>query len=203
VLSFAERFLKEILSVGGGLMSVAGLVLGVVLWKVAPTTHVSLFSVLAVALPIGIGLVTLLIAFCLSTIHILKEIGGLDSANRVLPRVVRVEKTDNSILLLLESSSLFNTGLGVTLYVVKEKGFEASFGIGRVINVQENGMIQVEVSGFQPKNDLFVEKITKNDTKSLKQVLVKPHVMYDDVHTLMRPVEDALDAPIEMEGKAS
>ena len=77
-------------------------------------------------------------------------------------------------LLLLEPSKLFSYGVMVSTYFEND-GMEKLIGLGKVINIQENGKIQVLITHpLQYSEDW--DLIKKNDTLKLKRLFVKPTI---------------------------
>jgi hypothetical protein len=57
-------------------------------------------------------------------------------------------------------------------------------GVGAVINVQENGLIQVALIDVQESQGHVVQKLLNNDGDLLKRLLVKPTVPYIEYNIL-------------------
>lgn len=77
-------------------------------------------------------------------------------------------------LMLLSPSPIFSYDTVVAVYQRSDE-MEQLMGLGRVINIQENGMIQVLVIKDLGNADTWKE-LCSNDAKFLRHLLVKPNV---------------------------
>lgn len=83
---------------------------------------------------------------------------------------------DNSqLLLLLEPSDLFSFDSVVSIYKL-DNDFEQLFGIGKVINIQENGMIQVGLIEVIGSGSETFKKLANNDKELLEKMIIKPTI---------------------------
>ena len=94
------------------------------------------------------------------------------------PRNTKGE-AESQLICLLEPSDWFSYGLGVAFYYVNDDGFELLIGIGRVINVQDDGRIQVGVTRTIGGNDGVVAEIASGSKGKLERVRVKPSIPHD------------------------
>jgi hypothetical protein len=90
-----------------------------------------------------------------------------------------------TIILVLEASELFGVNILVTIYYNETLGvgdgevFERPIGVERVINVQQNGLIQVLLIAEVPSHADLWQRIRRRDPGALVQLVVKPSVFSD------------------------
>ena len=157
----------------GVLVSVVGIVTGILLWQMSPTATVRLMFVVPAAI-----VVTMIIAVLAGAVHAVWS-----NRRPAIPRVLyatqpKVE-AELQLICLLEPSDWFSYGLGVAFYYVNDDGFELLVGIGRVINVQDDGRIQVGVTRTIGGNDGVVAEIASGSKGTLERVRVKPSIPHD------------------------
>ncbi len=151
-----------------------GILLGFIFWFWKPTTSIPLSSFVPL---VFIGSV---LAITLGNAAYQNFIGS----KHVLPRVLTAQifPEGDSLLCLLEPSSLFSHDTLVSLYYLGESEFERLIGFGVVLNIQENGMIQIMVtSEIKSCPDIF-DKLRNNDSDALKKLRVKPSVTKAYLH---------------------
>ena len=157
----------------GVLVSVVGIVTGILLWQMSPTATVRLMFVVPAAI-----VVTMIIAVLAGAVH---EVWS--NRRPAIPRVLYATQpkgeTESQLICLLEPSDWFSYGLGVAFYYVNDDGFELLVGIGRVINVQDDGRIQVVVTRTIGGNDGVVAEIASGNKGKLERVRVKPSIPHD------------------------
>jgi hypothetical protein len=87
---------------------------------------------------------------------------------------------------VLERSSLFGVSIFVTVYYVEglERGrgevVERAIGIGRVTNVQQNGLIQVLVLREVPNHAELWQRIRNHEKAILSQIIIKPSIDFNE-----------------------
>lgn len=106
---------------------------------------------------------------------------ALGYAGKVLPRVRLVAHpsviySDVQAVLLLEPSDLFVGDSWVSVYLMQEQQYEVLIAIGRVLAVQQNGLIQVGIERAISPDAAIIEKLLGNDTRILANLIVKPNV---------------------------
>jgi hypothetical protein len=113
------------------------------------------------------------------------------SASQPLPRTRQVVVSDRaapaepSVILVLDRSPLFGFNILVTIYYSERldprRGdvFERVIGIGRVVNVQQNGLTQVLVLAELPRNADLWQRTRNREAATLAQLVVKPSVLFD------------------------
>jgi hypothetical protein len=102
-----------------------------------------------------------------------------------LPRTVdvveagaQVDDRAVALLLLLESSALFGAGVFVSVFQnerrSEERVLERLSGLGYVINVQADGLIQVQILAETPHQAEIWRRIRAREVSVLREVVVKP-----------------------------
>lgn len=104
-----------------------------------------------------------------------------EAASKPLPRVRLVKVPPTSYkgigaVLLLDSSELFATDTVVAIYHIEDEQYEALVGAGRVLTIQDTGLIQVGVTHFAPEYKDLMQRLLQNEVRALKSLLVKPHI---------------------------
>ena len=111
-----------------------------------------------------------------------------------LPRVVGVYcppaaegSAEEPITLIIGGSRQFGINFLVTVYyeerLVPVKGpiFERAIGMGQVVNVQENGLIQVLMLREVSNHAELWQRIRERDTAVLAGVVVKPSIDFNSI----------------------
>jgi hypothetical protein len=161
----------------GPLIAGLGLLLTAISWLVPLDTHaaVSLLAVVRWTVPmvvfVAMFLATLLYALVLG--RNMSQLPRVLYARGVFPSSGDGEAT----LLLLEKSELFGHDAVVSMYHLGEKGFEELAGVGHVLNIQEDGKIQVLIDNVVACHEIF-SKLAGNDATVLAKVRVKPSAPY-------------------------
>jgi hypothetical protein len=161
-----------------------GVISSIVLWSFRPDETIRLLWVV----PLCFGGIILVITFLSAAIEAYRM-------NRAaLPAVVSVKQPrkalgDESPVLVMQSSDLFSPDIVVAVYFSDADDFEEFIGIGAVINVQENGLIQVHVSHFLPGHDQMVRDLINNNAQALKKLRVKPYIPMSYMHGLGQGVQ--------------
>jgi hypothetical protein len=153
----------------GWLITVIGLPVAFVFWTVRPDSKVDFPLVLA-------------IGFC--ALGIICSLGhlaytSLQKLIRPLPRVLQGRAGGGNpprTICLLEPSPLFSHGSAVSFYCRNEDGFEILVGLGRVLNVQDDSKIQVEILKSLPGQEDVAKMIEQNEKNTLARLRVKPTV---------------------------
>lgn len=105
---------------------------------------------------------------------------GFKISKFVLPRVLMGKDTSSiegaMLLCLLELSELFSYDNLVSFYHLFDEGFEQLIGVGSVINIQEDGKIQVIMTQITHGNEEVVSKLKNNDASTLKKTIAKSNV---------------------------
>lgn len=96
------------------------------------------------------------------------------------------------VTLVLGRSSLFGVNILVTVYYIEGLGagqkhtFERVIGIGQVSNVQENGLIQVQVLREAPNHIELWQRIRNCERMILGQVTIKPSIDFHEAGVKVR-----------------
>ncbi len=111
-----------------------------------------------------------------------------------LPRAVSVYcpsaaegPTEAPITLLMGRSRQFGVNIFVTVYYEESLGtgrgeiFERAIGIGRVVNIQANGLIQVLVLRTMVNHTELWQRIRAREMATLSGVLIKPSIDFNSV----------------------
>lgn len=157
--------------VRGPVITIAAIVLPFLLWFWGPNIAVSLRWVL----PIGVLLFAVIVTMADAAYQ------SFTQTKRLLPRVIQGRHPypgleDVKALCLLEPSDLFSHDTLVSLYFVGDEGFEALMGIGRVVNIQEDGKIQVALLHVATGLEAEVQQLSQNDAAVLGRIRVKPNI---------------------------
>ena len=110
------------------------------------------------------------------------------------PRAVHAFASDQAspVTLVLGKSALFGVNIYVTIYYIESVSpgqdfvFERTVGIGRVINVQENGLIQVVVLREMPHHADLWQRIRSREMTTLGQVTIKPSIDFHEAGVEVR-----------------
>jgi len=166
--SFLSLIWSNFLRVQVVIIGSVSIVLAFLLWHSSPSKNIPL----GLVLPIGVLCVILILILGFAAHEAFKM------SKRVLPRVLLGRKSPPanqkaSILCLLEPSELFSYDALVSFYYIHE-GFEELIGIGRVLNIQEDGRIQVIMTHSRDAHEETVKKLGENNVDVLKKTIVKP-----------------------------
>lgn len=169
--SFWSLIWSSFLKTQGALIGVIAIALTVLLWLSSPNKSISL----GLALPIGL--------FCIILILTLGNAAyeSFKMSKRILPRILLGKEPPTQIqgakvLCLLEPSELFSYDMLVSFYYVNDEDFEQLIGIGTVVNIQEEGKIQVAMIYSFDVYEEILNKLVQNDVGILKKTRVKPNV---------------------------
>ena len=108
---------------------------------------------------------------------------------RAIYASVSAQRSDGAvgpITLLFGASALFRINIMVTIgYIAKltpgtDAFFERSIGIGKVINVQADGSIQVLVSGELPDSAALWGQIRSQEPNTIGQTIIRPWIEFSD-----------------------
>jgi hypothetical protein len=95
--------------------------------------------------------------------------------------------TGGPITLIMGRSRQFGVNILVTVYyeenleVGRGELFERAIGIGRVVNIQENGLIQVLVLREISSHFELWQRIRSREIATLSHVVIKPSIDFDSV----------------------
>lgn len=148
---------------------VLAILVAVLLWVLSPDWYIPL----RIALPIGLIFVIFILTFANAAHEILK-------VSVYLPKVILGKKPskkmkESKVLCLLEPSELFSHDTVVSFYYIEE-GFEELIGIGKVLNVQNDGKILVTMLNMIGDNIKTINRIKQSNSEALKKIKIKPAI---------------------------
>jgi len=167
--SFLGILWSSFTSIHGVLINIIGVALGYIAWVASPTNSISI----AIALPVLILSISLILTFGNAAFL------TFQNSKNYLPKVLMGRKSpvnkDSRLLCLLEPSELFSYDSYVSFYYAEDK-FERFLGHGYVVNIQDDGHIQVELVGTADGNEEVIERLAQNDKTVLEKIRIKPTV---------------------------
>lgn len=141
--------------------------------------------------PISLATMTFGVVIIIAT-AVKLAIDARRDARGALPRAVGVDcapaaedSAEEPVTLIIGGSRQFGVNFLVTVYyeeyLVPKKGpiFERAIGIGRVANVQENGLIQVLIVREVSNHAGLWQRIRQRDVATLSGVVVKPSIDFN------------------------
>ena len=182
-------------------------------WKDAWVSHKAVVGPLATAaalvlalsgsfwdpgIKIPIGLIWLVVFLLVTAIVLATLINMTLVARRAAragpPRAIHAFAPDEagSVTLVPGKSRLFGVNIFVTIYYIESLSpgqddvFERAIGIGRVINIQENGLIQVLVLREVPSHADLWQRIRSREMATLGQVPIKPSIDFHEAGVEVR-----------------
>lgn len=161
-------------SVYGPVIAVVGLVGALVVYVFAFPDDI--LARLAVAGAIGILTVALVLLFTLyNAAHEMYEANASP-----LPRVIHGMEPfagmDVVLVCVLEPSQLFSPDILVALYKMNRQDIEEPIGVGTVVNVQDDGKIQVAMTQVFWGHTNYADRLKRNEAAALESTRVKPNV---------------------------
>lgn len=153
-----------------------GILLPLILFMAVPDISVPI----RYALPISIFLIVI-------TLILSNGYYSIKISENILPKIIYGKEpnsnSDSSVLCILEPSKLFFHDMLVSFYHIDSRGFEESIGIGRVINIQEDLKIQVEMNySYSRYQDIIIE-LTQNNAETIRKTIVKPYVPQNEIES--------------------
>ncbi|MGG3802522.1 hypothetical protein [Metabacillus fastidiosus] len=147
---------------------IASIVLSVTLWVNTPDKNISLIYFLIMSIMSILIIITLISALLIAL-----------NNQSLIPKIENVIRTKKEeVICLLEKSTLFSHGISVSFYYTDEHNFEQLICIGTVINIQENGIIQVKIEDYFDVHEDIIVKLKNNEKHLVEKVTVKPTVPY-------------------------
>jgi hypothetical protein len=168
--SFWGLIYDSFIRINGWLFGGLGLALSIATFFFSPETKfpVGWFVVLG-----SLSIVVVVVLYDASRTSWKASQRGLPAVRRTLepPDIYQgIEK-----ILIVEPSELFGVDALVSIYTTEEE-YERLIGIGRVLNVQTNGYLQIGISTLTETSPDLIDKLKGNDSAFLKKILVKPSV---------------------------
>lgn len=97
-----------------------------------------------------------------------------------LPKVVEgreaFSELDAELVCLLRPSKLFSHDIAVSFFRVDVQGGEELVGVGRIVNIQENGIIQAAMIRPLQGHEDFAKRLRQNEGEAVRTTRVKPNV---------------------------
>ena len=140
-------------------------------WFVAPTSNVPL--------PWFVALASVAVLVVMTLGEAARR--ALRFAARPLPNIrlaVDEVASGGGLVLVLDESSHFSTGIAVTLFIVVHGDYEARLGTGYVETIREDGRIQVRIVNLGSGHLEELQKVRLNDASVLKNLRVKPSLVW-------------------------
>jgi hypothetical protein len=163
--NFSSLIWSSFLKIGGVPTAIIALVVTVAAWLFSPNINIPL----GVALPVLILCIMAILTFANAANESFKM------SERILPKIVYGTTFQEKVLCLLEPSEFFSHDTLVSFYYI-ENSFEKLIGIGTVINIQEDGKIQVSMTNPVEAFDDVITKLGLNDNTILNNTKVKPNI---------------------------
>ncbi|MFA5793758.1 MAG: hypothetical protein WC980_01615 [Candidatus Brocadiia bacterium] len=152
--------IKKILKWAGGI--IASLIIPFIFWVVSPNETISLKWFIPICVLCGILIVIV--------IYLVVKIN-----QPILPEVIhgtKLSPQSDSVLCILNPSKFFSHNIKVSCYYNDE--FERLIAIGRVLNIQEDGKIQILLSEILPGYTEVTKKVSENNKSTLVKIIIKP-----------------------------
>lgn len=101
------------------------------------------------------------------------------------PKLLKVLNSNTGPRFILNQSSSFGYNIFVSIFKVDESGSEVFLGIGKVANIQESGLIQVELMNWIEEYNADLTSLTENERDVLQKISVKPYVTTEKILELI------------------
>jgi len=134
--SYLGMLWQSFVRVQGAVLGALGVGISLLVWEFQANSSVPLVPVVPPALAALIALLTLADSGYRAWQARERELPAVVFASAEVPGISEAE-----VVCLLEPSVLFSFGMQVSFYHLSPDGFEFLVGIGRVINVQDDGRI--------------------------------------------------------------
>lgn len=158
--------------VRGTFLGLAGLALAVAAWFIPPTEKVPL-SWFVITLLLALAVVTTLLeAIRIARAH---AVSPLPRVRLAFPFDATVQ--DSPVILMLDASPIFAFGLVVSVFIIEQDQYERFFAQGIVLNIQDDGLIQVKIDRSTPDSASTMDSLRKQSASVLPRLRVKPYVL--------------------------
>lgn len=174
-----ELFLESAKAMKSGIMfSVAfSIVLPFLLWFWKPDFKVPL-GLVVVLMAISFLIISSLMSALFITLKKYEE----EKDKKVnLPKLLKVISSNSGATFILNKSSIFGFNTFVSIFKVDESGSEIFLGIGKVINIQGDGLIQIEVMNWSDEYNTVLDSLVENERNALSKISVKPHITTEKI----------------------
>lgn len=165
--TFVAYIMKAIISVFNIWATIVTILLAVLTFSAIPSNR-----------DVSLGWFIILILIFLFIFLLLLRISWLvySDTSMKMPKVKHARQPHpNKGLLLLEPSGIFSHNNLVAIYYF-ENELEVSIGVGEVINIQENHLIQIRVQNTSDAHNELWTKIYNNDAAAISRLIVKPYL---------------------------
>ena len=178
--SFWQDAWKSFKAVSGPILTGAAFLLALLgpLYAPAATLAISLIWLAAV----GLIVLAVLLAMLNMVLAARRAAGGRLPKTRDV--VLAAEGTTGTVTLVLDRSALFGFNALVTIYHVerldqgREDVFERLIGVGRISNIQQNGLIQVQMLVEMPLHAELWQRVRNREASVIGQLVVKPSIPF-------------------------
>lgn len=158
----------------GFVLVIMAIVLPIILWIISPNTTIW----------IGWFIFFILVCIIIISTFVYAFNKAYSMCQYILPKMLNGKRFPSSenkldLLCLLESSELFSHGMLVSFYYIDEALYEQLIGIGYVINVQDDGRIQVRMKYPIKAQSKKIKSLMKNNAITLEKIRVKPTIPQD------------------------
>ncbi len=169
--NYFSYFYSSFKKIYGYILLIIGILLSIIFWIWKPEDSISLKLIIPLAIFVLLLIITL---FDLSYTFFQKH-------EHLLPKVIQGREppsflNESKALLLVEKSELFSHEALISLFQL-DQGYGKLVGLGYVLAVQNDGIIQIIITKSFMDNDVdFWDRVTKNDNNIIKNLIVKPNI---------------------------
>lgn len=154
------------MSTYSAVLTLSGFVLGFIIWKIKPDQKIDTFTFVLV-----ISIFTIILF-----IFIKYSITLFEISNNTEIKVLRAIKPKGlygnyKILLLVEANTNLPQDAVVTVFNIADK-YEENIALGKVINIQDNGIIQILI--FKENESFMWNDLLNNSQEKLNLLKIKP-----------------------------
>lgn len=169
--NFFSHFYNSFKKVNGHLFGSFSLILAFVVWIWSSNSKVSFGLFIPLVLFFIILIITLI---DLSYTLYIKQ-------KNLLPKVIQGREppslfNESEALIIVTESKLFSHEALISLFLI-EDGYERLIGVGNVLTVQNDGMIQIIITkSLVEESENIWERVRSNNKIVIEKLLVKPNI---------------------------
>lgn len=167
--TFGFRIIKSLFSVFSGIVTLIGIAISFIAWKFNPNTKISLFVFMIVCS----GFILILAIFIRLSVQLFEE--KSENSAKVIRSVAPYAPYKNSETILLVTNMNAFAINGLVSVFIEKKECEIFIATGEIINIQQNGNIQVLIPKSK-NSDFDWDKLKSNDKDVIEKLIVKPIV---------------------------
>jgi len=167
--TFVELLYRSFMATYGPFLTVVGFVLTVIAFFVVPATATWPVRWMLVLAVLAAYAVLVLLYAAYTAFRTTGQRLPIVRCAQACPKAFHKAK----VLFLLDPSELFAHDAIVSIYYMQDD-IERLIGMGRVINIQEDGRIQVLATHDVEFGDVQWQDLVKNDVTKLRRLIVKP-----------------------------